>query len=185
MDFQEAQRLLEEYVHKPEILLHCLEVSTIMRFLARELGEDEEKWAIAGLLHDIDYESFSGLEEHAKKGVEIIKQGEKGISEDILHAILSHNEEYTKIIRESKFDFALAASDNISGMIFAYGLMRKGLSGMEAKSLKKKMKEKSFAATVRRDLIYDIDRSGINLDKFLEIAIKAMQSIAKDIGFDK
>ena len=203
MNFQEAQQLLKEYVHKPEILMHCLEVSIIMRFLARELGEDEEKWAIAGLLHDIDYESclktedcfrhpesseisrFSSLEEHAKKGAEIIKQKYDKIDEEIIHAILAHNEEHTKTKRENKFDFALAASDNISGMIFAYGLMRKSLEGMEIKSLKKKMKEKSFASTVRRDLIYDIDKANIDLDKFLEIAIKAMQSIAREIGFGK
>lgn len=184
MNFEEAQKLLKEYVHKPEIIMHCLEVSTIMRFLASELGEDEEKWAIAGLLHDLDYELFSSLEEHARKGAEIIKQNDKNIPDEIIHAILSHNEEHTKIIRESKFDFALAASDNISGMIFAYGLMRKSLGGMEAKSLKKKMKEKSFAATVRRDLIYDIEKV-IPLDNFLEIAIKAMQSIAGEIGFGK
>ena len=185
MNFQEAQQLLKEYVHKPEILMHCLEVSIIMRFLARELGEDEEKWAIAGLLHDIDYETFSSLEEHAKKGAEIIKQKYDKIDEEIIHAILAHNEEHTKTKRENKFDFALAASDNISGMIFAYGLMRKSLEGMEVKSLKKKMKEKSFASTVRRDLIYDINKGNIDLDKFLEIAIKAMQSIAREIGFGK
>lgn len=182
MDFQEAMNLLREYVKKEEIILHCLEVSTIMRFLARDLEEDEEKWAIAGLLHDLDYELFSDLSEHAKKTAEILK--EKGISEDILHAILSHNEEYTKVERKNRFDYCLAASDNISGMIFAYGLMRKSLNGMEVKSLKKKMKEKSFAATVRRDLIYDIDKINIELDKFLEISIKAMQSISKDIGFN-
>lgn len=182
MNFQDSQKLLKEYVHKPEIILHCLEVSTIMRFLARDLGEDEEKWAIAGLLHDLDYESFSSLEEHARKGTEIIKQKEKDFDGEIIHAILSHNEEHTKVMRESKLDFALAASDNISGMIFAYGLMRKSLEGMEAKSLKKKMKEKSFAATVRRDLIYDIEKF-IPLDKFLEIAIKAMQSISGEMGF--
>lgn len=184
MDFQEAMNLLREYVKKEEIILHCLEVSTIMRFLARDLGEDEEKWAIAGLLHDLDYELFSNLEEHARKGTEIIKQKYNDIDEEIIHAILSHNEEYTKVERKNRFDYCLAASDNISGIIFAYGLMRKSLNGMEVKSLKKKMKEKSFAATVRRDLIYDIDKINIELDKFLEISIRAMQSISKDIGFN-
>lgn len=184
MNFEEANQLLKEYVHKPEIIMHCLEVSTIMRFLARELGEDEEKWAIAGLLHDLDYELFSNLEEHAQKTAEILKQKGKEFDEEIIHAILSHNEEHTKIKRESNFDYALASSDNVSGMIFAYGLMRKSLEGMETKSLKKKMKEKSFASTVRRDLIYDIEKAGITLDKFLEIAIKAMQSIAGEIGFN-
>lgn len=182
MNFGEAKKLLKEYVKKEEIRLHCLEVSTIMRYLAPEFKEDEEKWAIAGLLHDLDYELFSNLDEHAKKTAQILR--EKDISEDIIQAILSHNEEYTHVKRENLFEYCLSASDNISGMIFAYGLMRKSLNGMEVNNLKKKMKEKSFAATVRRDLIYDIEKF-MSLNKFLEISIKAMQSIAKDIGFNE
>jgi predicted hydrolase (HD superfamily) len=84
--------------------------------------------------------------------------------------------------RESKLEYCLSAADNISGLIYAYALMRKGLIGMEAKGLKKKIKDKAFAAAVRRDLILDIEKTGLPIDKFLEISIVAMQGIAGEIG---
>lgn len=175
------EKLFQEYVESKELRMHCLEVSEIMRFLAREFNEDEVKWADIGLLHDLDFETEKDLASHGKKTAEILRA--EGYPEDAIRTILSHNEEGTGIKREAKIDFCLSAADNISGLIYAYGLMRKGLDGMEVSGLKKKMKDKRFAEAIRRDLILDIEKAGMLLDKFLEISISAMQSINKTIEF--
>ena len=182
MKLNEARNFLFEYAKSEKIRMHCREVETIMAFLAKELGEDEEKWAIAGLLHDLDCDLEQDVSKQATTAVGILKQ-KTDCPEDLCHAILAHNEGNTGTKRESRFDYALSAADNISGMIFSYGLMRKTFQGMEVSGLKKKMKDKSFAATVRRELICDIEKAGMPLDKFLETAIKAMQGISKEIGF--
>jgi len=181
MNIEEARKLFNEYVKSEQVKLHCREVEVIMGALAKELGKNEEKWAIAGLLHDMDCD-LVGIEEQGKKVVEILKE-KTDCEEDICHAILAHNEENLGVKRESKLDFALSAADNVSGVIFAYGLMRKSLDDMEVKGLKKKIKDKRFAATVRRDKIYDIGKIGLDFDKFLEVSIKAMQEIKSEIGF--
>lgn len=175
------EQLFEEYVKSPDIKNHCKEVAIIMRFLAREFNEDEEKWYSAGLLHDLDFEFEKELTKHGLKTAEILRQ--EGYPEDMIHAILSHNEDGLGVKRESKFDFALSAADNVSGLIYAYGLMRKALEGMEANGLKKRFKTKAFAAAVRRDLIADIEKTGMTLEKFFEVSIKAMQSISTELGF--
>ncbi len=175
-----TKELFNKYVKSEEIKKHCLEVSAIMKFLAKELGEDGEKWADAGLMHDMDCDITPEISVQGKKAAEIAK--ENGYSEDICHAILSHNEENLGVKREFKFDYMLSAADNVSGLIYAYGLMRKSLDEMDVAGLKKKLKDKGFAASVRRDLIQDAEKF-IPLDKFLEIAIKAMQSIKGEIGF--
>jgi putative nucleotidyltransferase with HDIG domain len=175
-----TQELFDNYVKSDEIRKHCLEVSTIMKFLAKELEEDEDKWANAGLMHDMDCDITPEISIQGRKAAEIAK--ENGYSEDICHAILSHNEENLGIKRESKFDYMLSAADNVSGLIYVYGLMRKSLDEMDVAGLKKKLKNKGFAASVRRDLIQDAEKF-IPLDKFFDISIKAMQSIKKEIGF--
>jgi putative nucleotidyltransferase with HDIG domain len=181
MDFEQARKLFDEYVNSENVKMHCREVEVIMRALAKELGEDEEKWAIAGLLHDMDCDIEHDIKNQARKAVEILKQ-KTDCPEDVCHAILSHNEENLGVKRESRFDYALSAVDNVSGLIYSYGLMRHSLEGMEVKGLKKKLKDKRFAASVRRDLIRDIDKAGMELDKLLEIAIKAMQSISDELN---
>jgi putative nucleotidyltransferase with HDIG domain len=172
--------LFNKYVKSEEIRKHCLEVSTIMKFLAKELNENEEEWANAGLMHDMDCDITPEISVQGRKAAEIAR--ENGYSEEIYHAILSHNEENLGIKRQSKFDYLLSAADNISGLIYAYGLMRKTLEGMDVSGLKKKLKNTNFAASLRRDLILDAEKF-IPLDKFLEISIKAMQSIKGEIGF--
>jgi len=182
MEHEKTKQLFEKYVKTENLKLHCIEVEAIMKELAREEGENIEKWGAAGLLHDLDFDipEFQDLQNHVKKTIEILK--EEGYPDDLIHAVASHNEEGSGIKRENKFDYCLSAADNISGLIYAYGLMRKSLEGMEVKGLKKKMKDKTFAAAVRRDLIRDVEKF-IPLDKFLEISIKAMQSISDKIGF--
>lgn len=180
MSAEESQKLFEQHVKSPELRMHCKEVSTIMTFLAREFNEDAEKWEMIGLLHDLDFDFEKSPSEHGKKTAEILK--EKGYSEDVIHAILSHNEENLAAKRESRLDYALSAADNVSGLIYAYALMRKTIDGMEVSGLKKKIKDKKFAANVNRNNILDIEKAGMALDKFLDISIKAMSSIAKDVG---
>ena len=170
-----------EHIKSRELSCHCIEVSAIMRALAKELGEDEEKWAALGLLHDLDFETEKDIRTHGRKTAEILSN--EGYDDGFIRAMLSHNEEGMGVRRESRIDYCLSSADNISGLIYAYALMKKGLGGMEVKGLKKKIKDKAFAAAVRRDLILDIEKAGVPLDKFLEISIKAMQSIAKEIGF--
>jgi hypothetical protein len=178
---EKVKILFEKNIKTSTIQMHCIEVEAVMRELALELGEDADLWAAAGLLHDLDFEENKTVETHAKKTVEILKQ--EGFPEEMLHAVLSHNEEGTGVNRQTKFDYALSASDNVSGLIFSYALMRKGIQGMDVSGLKKKMKDKRFAANVNRQKIIDIEKAGMNLDKFLEVSIKAMQKIADKIGF--
>jgi len=173
--------LFNEHIKSPELRNHCIEVSAIMRALAKELGENEEQWAAIGLLHDLDFETEKDLATHGKKTTDLLKQD--GYDEVFVRAVLSHNEGGLGVKRESKLEFCLSAADNISGLIYAYARMRGGMEGMEVSGLKKKMKATAFAAAVRRDLITEVEKAGIPLDKFLETSIRAMQGIAKDIGF--
>ena len=181
MDIEEARRLFDEYVHSDKVRMHCREVEVVMRGLAKELGEDEEKWALAGLLHDMDCDIEPDIKNQARKAAEILK-GKTDCPEDVCKAILSHNEENLGVKRESKLDYALSAADNISGMIYAYALMRGTIEGLKPKGVKKKLKDKGFAANVRRELIYDIEKSGMELTTFLDISIKALQGIKREIG---
>ncbi len=181
MNIDEARKLFNEYVTLEKIRLHCKGVESVMRAIALELGEDEEKWAIAGLMHDMDCEAEPDIKNQGRKAVEILKE-KTDCPEDICHAILAHNESNLGVKRESKFDYALSAADNISGLIYAYGLIKGTLEGMQVKGLKKKLRDKGFAASVRRDLILDIEKSGLELGRFLEISIKAMQEISDEIG---
>lgn len=175
-----SKELFESNIKTPEIKAHCLEVSIIMKFLAKELGEDIEKWEMAGLLHDLDYEEVKDLEHHVKKTIEILKQ--EAYPEDLIHAVASHNEEGSGVKRDNLFDYCLSATDNISGLIYAYALMRKSLDEMKVKGLKKKLKDKTFAAAIRRDLINDVEKV-MSMENFLKISIQAMQSIKQEIGF--
>ncbi|MCX6709152.1 MAG: HDIG domain-containing protein [Candidatus Woesearchaeota archaeon] len=175
----DVKGLFEENIRTDNIRLHCIEVEAVMAELAKEFGGDDG-WSVAGLLHDLDFEEVKDLENHGKKTVEILKK--EGFPEDVVRAVASHNEAGTGVKRESKMDFALAAADNISGLIFAYALMRKTIVGMDVAGLKKRLKDKRFAANCNRDKIFDIEKAGIPLDKFLEVSIKAMQGIAGKIG---
>lgn len=176
----DAKQLLHKTVKDEKIRLHCLEVSTIMHETAKAVDEDVEKWSITGLVHDIDFQDLENIEEHGKAAAEILRQN--GYSEEIITAVMSHNSEHTGIMRQAKMDYALSAADNVSGLIYAYALMKGGtIAGMDATGLKKKMKDKRFAANVRRDLITDVSVI-MPLESFLETAIRAMQSIAKEIG---
>lgn len=182
MNLSEARELFNEFVKSEKVKVHCREVEVITQALAKELGENEEQWAVAGLMHDMDCDVEPDIMNQGKKAVEILKE-RTDCPEEVCHAILAHNEENLGVKRESKLDFALSAADNVSGLIYAYGLMKGTLDGMQVKGLKKKLKNKGFAATIRRELILDIEKAGMELDRFLEVSIAAMQGISKEIGF--
>ena len=180
---EKSRELIEKYLKDEKNRIHSRESEVVLKSLAKHFGEDEEKWAIAGLLHDLDWENtLDNFKQHGIQTIELVEKEGLALPDDVAHAISAHNESYTGIKRESKLDYALAASESITGLIYSYALMRpEKLKGMKASSLNKKFKDKSFAANVSRELIADIEKIGIEKSKFFEIAIKAMQSIASEI----
>ncbi len=183
---QEAENLLAKYIHSPHLKLHSLETEAVMRDLARHLWRDEDFWWIVGLLHDLDLDVIGDeLSDHGNKTIEILKEEWYDIPE-MFDAILAHTEwlmEWNKK-RSTELDFCLAAGENITGLIYAYALMRpdKKIAWAEVSSIKKRLKELRFAANVNRAFIYDIEKAGITLDQFLTIALEAIKWIAHQIG---
>lgn len=176
---EKSKELYKENIKSETLKKHSLEVATIMKELASALGKDEDEWYYAGLLHDLDYDEIKDPKTHGLKTAEILKK--ENYPKEMIDAILAHNEDNGSK-RKSEMDYFLSAADNISGLIYAYGLMRNGISGMNAKGLKKKMKSKTFAASINRNLIKDIEQF-MDLNRFIEISIKGMEKIEKDIGF--
>jgi putative nucleotidyltransferase with HDIG domain len=161
---------------------HMLATEAIMRALAKRLGEDEEEWGLTGLLHDVDMELTEGdMSTHSRLGADLVR--EMGASEAIAHAILCHNEAHG-IPRESRLDKALFCADPLTGLIIAAALVRpdKKLAGVEAQSVRKRFKEKSFAAGANREQIAGCTELGIELDEFIELGLKAMKGIVGDLG---
>jgi len=159
-----------------------LATEAIMRALAKHFGEDEEEWGFTGLLHDIDMELTGGdMATHSKLGADLAR--ELGASETMAHAILCHNKAHG-IPLETKLDKALFCVDPLTGLIIAAALVRpdKKLAGLEAESVIKKFKEKSFAARVNRQQISQCSEIGLELDEFTELGLVAMKRIAADLG---
>ncbi|WP_428897265.1 HDIG domain-containing protein [Parelusimicrobium proximum] len=182
MDRNEALDLLKEYVKSEAMIRHSLASEAIMRALARELGQDEEKWGTAGLLHDIDVEITGGDPlTHALKTRELL---DGKVDEETINAIEMHNEMATKRERTQLFEHALAAGETISGMITAVTLVYpdKKVASVKVKSVTKRLKEKSFASGVNRANIMECEKIGLPIDKFVEISLKAMQEAAPALG---
>lgn len=179
---EEAMALLRQYLHTGNLVNHSLAVEAIMRGLAQKLGEDEATYALAGLLHDIDYEyTADNLESHSLKGAEILE--EHGLPADIVYAVKVHNEAHG-LERKTMMDKALFAADPVSGFITAAALVRpdKSLAGVELKSLKKRFKEKAFARGANRENMATCSELGLELAEFLTIALESMKTVAADIG---
>jgi putative nucleotidyltransferase with HDIG domain len=182
MDRNQAYQLLTEYTTKDGLIKHALAVEAAMRAYARKFGEDEESWGIVGLLHDFDYEKYPDLKDHPVKGAEILKQ--RGFPEDWITAILGHAS-HTGVARESLMAKTLFAVDELCGFITAVAYVRpsRQLAEVQVKSVKKKMKDKAFARQVNREEIRQgAEELGIPLDEHIAMVIKAMQSIAGDLG---
>ncbi len=182
MEREQALSLLKEYIGDSSLLLHCLETEAVMKRLARHFGEDEELWGVVGLLHDIDYEKTKDNPgDHGRIAVEEILKDK--LPDDALHAIIAHNSEYTRVEPSSTLDIALRCGETITGLIRANALVRPtGLKGMKPKSLKKKMKDKSFAANVSRERIMECENIGLSFAEFAQMAIEAMMDMEEKVG---
>lgn len=179
-----ALTMLQEYTPEEHLIHHALETEAVMRGLAQRLGRDPDTWGMAGLLHDIDYAATHDTPE--RHGIEGAKSLEGQLPLEALHAIKAHNGERNGTTPESDFDFALRCGESVTGLISANALVRpQGMEGMKPKSLKKKMKDKSFAAKVNRDIIRECDCIGLELGEFFAIAIAAITPIAGQVGLDK
>ena len=182
MDREDALDSVKANVENENLVKHMLATEAIMRALARRLGEDEEEWGLTGLLHDIDVELTEGdMSTHSKLGADLVR--ELGASEEMAHAVLCHNEAHG-VPRENKLDKALFCADPLTGLITAGALVRpdKKLAGLEAKSVKKRFKEKSFAAGANREQIALCSELGLELDEFIELGLEAMKGIAPSLG---
>jgi putative nucleotidyltransferase with HDIG domain len=173
--------LLREYTQNEGLIRHMLAVEVTVRAYAENLGEDEEKWATVGLLHDFDYERWPDPPDHPLKGSAIL--AEKGYPDDVIYAIKSHADYLEDCPRVSPLDKALYACDELCGFITACALVRPTrLEGLKPKSVRKKLKTASFAAAVNRD---DITRGaedfGVELNEHITFCIAAMQSIAEKL----
>lgn len=184
MPRQQAMQLLREYNKEPFHLLHALTVEGVMRYYARELGyaEQEDFWGIAGLLHDIDFEQFP--EQHCRKAPELLRQG--GASEELIHAVRSHGYGLVSEVKpEHEMEKVLFAADELTGLIGAAARMRPSgsVSDMELSSLKKKFKDKRFAAGCSRDVIRSgAEMLGWELDELLGRTILAMRSCEQSVA---
>ncbi len=176
--------LLTEFTPSENLRKHALAVEACMRAYARQAGANEELWGMVGLLHDFDYERFPTAEEHPYKGSEILK--ERGYSEDVRRAIMSHAE-YTGVARLSPMEKTLFACDELAGFITACALVKPGKSvaEVEAKSVRKKMKDKAFARSVHReDIVAGAADLGVDLEQHIAFCIEAMKGIAGELGLD-
>ena len=182
MTSEEALDSIKANVDNDNLIKHMMATEAIMQALAKHLGEDEEEWGLTGLLHDIDVElTEEDMSTHSKLGADLVR--ELGASEAMVHAILCHNETHG-IPRETKLDKALFCADPLTGLIIAATLVRpdKKLAGLEAKSIRKRFKEKSFAAGANREQISQCSEIRLELDEFIELGLQAMQGIAADLG---
>ena len=182
MDRNAAWGLLTEYTQSESLRKHALAVEACMRAYALRFAEDENAYAITGLLHDFDYEKYPTAEEHPFVGNKILR--ERGYPEEVLTAIMGHAE-YSGVPRETRMAKALFACDELAGLITAAALVKPGksLAEVDAKSVRKKMKDKAFARSVNREnIIKGAQELGVDLDEHIAICIDAMRSIAGELG---
>jgi uncharacterized protein len=183
MDRNTALELLFTHVESDSLRKHSLASEAVMKSLARQLKQDEIHWGLAGLLHDLDVEITRDTPEfHGTKTLELLQPFK--LPENLLQAIRMHNEFATKQERTEQFDIALAAGETITGLITATALVYpdKKLSSVKVKSIVKRMKEKNFAASVKRENILECEKIGIPIDTFATITLTAMQEISKELG---
>jgi putative nucleotidyltransferase with HDIG domain len=178
---------MHEYTQSDSLRKHMLAVEAAMRAYARRYGEDEERWGLAGLMHDFDYERYpnaahSPTEEHPAEGVRLLRG--RGYPEDVLQAILGHAV-YTGVARETRLAKALFAVDELTGLITATALVKpsRSVHEVEAKSVRKKMKDKAFARGVsREDVLLGASELEVELDEHIQFVIEAMRGTAEELG---
>jgi putative nucleotidyltransferase with HDIG domain len=184
---EEAIRLIEKTNSDKADMIHFLESEVIMGALAKRFNEDVSYWRMLGLLHDVDWAlTKEDSRQHLTRAPEILRGA--GFDERFIQIVVSHGYGWDcaglkDMKRAEKAEFALASAETITGLIHTYGILRKGFDGMEVSGLKKRMKDKRFAAGINREIIMECEKMGLSLDEFCGIAIEAVKSIAKDVGF--
>ncbi len=179
-----AWGLLTEFTQSESLRKHALAVEACMRAYAKKFGQNQDLWGIVGLIHDFDYEKYPTQEEHPYKGNEILK--ERGYSDEIRRAIMSHAE-YSGVTRDTPMEKALFACDELAGFITACTLVKpsKSLAEVEAKSVRKKMKDKAFARSVNRnDITTGAADLGVDLEEHIAFCIEAMKGTARELGLE-
>ncbi|MCU0847342.1 MAG: HDIG domain-containing protein [Spirochaetes bacterium] len=179
----QAINLLKTYVKSENMLKHSLASEAVMKGIAVELGMDEEKWGLAGLLHDIDIELVNNdLSRHGLEAEHILKTA--GFDIEIIEAVKMHNETSHGLKRYAVFHHALAAGETMTGLITATALVYpdKRLESVKVKSITKRMKEKAFAASVNRETIMECENIGIPIERFAEICLESMKGISGLLG---
>jgi predicted hydrolase (HD superfamily) len=180
---EDALRLLEQWVENPALRNHMRCVEAAVRWYARHFGEDEERWGLAGLLHDLDWEKYP--DEHPNRGVAELR--ERGYPDDVLHAILAHRADFTGVEPETQLDRTLLACDELTGLITATALVRPtGIDDLTPKSVKKKLKDPTFARGVDRDDVRKgTELLGLPLDDHIRNVIDAMRGIGDELGLSR
>ncbi|HSB74113.1 MAG TPA: HDIG domain-containing protein [Terriglobales bacterium] len=179
-----AWSLLTEFTQSESLRKHALAVEACLRAYARHFGEDEQQWGVVGLIHDFDYEKYPRLDDHPMRGSEILQQ--RGWPEEVRRAILSHAD-HTGVARQSRLEHALFACDELAGFITAVALVKPGksLAEVDARSVRKKMKDKAFARSVsREDITKGAQELGVELEQHIAFCIEAMKGIAGELGLD-
>jgi uncharacterized protein len=182
MTRDEAHALLERHLCNINLVRHCLATEAVLRALAVSRGEDAELWGIAGLLHDLDYESTA--EDPARHGLASAEMLTGLLPEEALHAIRAHNAEYTGVERISDLDWLLSAGESLTGLIVAVALVypERKLAPVKPRSVLKRMGMSGFARSVSRERITDCSRAGCDLSDLVAIALESMQAIAPSLG---
>jgi putative nucleotidyltransferase with HDIG domain len=178
---ERAWETLTKHTQSEALLRHALGVEACMGWYARHFEEDEERWRVVGLLHDFDYEIHPTLDKHPQDGAPILR--EEGYPDEVIEAVLSHAE-HLEMPRDTLLKKTLFACDELSGFVHAVALVRPtGLEGLEPKSVKKKLKQPSFAAGVHRDEVYaGAEGLGLELDEHIRNVVVALQPIASELG---
>ncbi|MBN1222869.1 MAG: HDIG domain-containing protein [Candidatus Aminicenantes bacterium] len=180
MNREEALSLVKQHLKNKNLVKHSLAVEACMKAMAERLGENAEKWGLAGILHDLDYEMTDKSPElHTTETVKILL--ERGIEPEIIHAVKAHA---AMAPCESKMDWSIFSIDPLTGLIIAATLMHpdRKIKEVDLEFIKRRYKEKSFARGAKREEIEQIRNVGLDLDEFISICLKAMQSIEKELG---
>jgi putative nucleotidyltransferase with HDIG domain len=178
-----ALTLVKQHIKSTNMLNHCLASEAVMKTLAERVGEDPEKWGLAGLLHDLDAETHTDLDVHTRETVRILR--ENSVDGEIIDAIRLHNEQaHPGEQRSTEFQHLLAAGETITGLIVATALVYpdKKLASVKPKSVRKRFKAKAFAAGANRDIIRECEVAGIPLEEFSDLCLQAMQGISGELG---
>lgn len=184
MNREQALSIVKEYIKNPGLINHMIAVEAAMRYYARLAGADEEKWGVTGLLHDFDWEIHPTMVEHPQAGEPILR--EKGVPEDIIRAVLSHAD-HTHLERITPMEKTLYACDEVTGMITAVALVRpsRSLYDLTSSSVKKKWKDKGFAAGANREeMARGAEELGLDLWQHIDNVILAMRASAKELGLE-